>query len=481
MVREDGLVICDIKAEMCVLASILEDATVFELVQPKLRSEQFYVDANQKIFAAMERLRERGDDITLPSVRDYLFDSGEMQRVGEKYLENDIFIATPAITDPSREAERIAERAKLRDIQSTCKQFLAETYITNMEDIPDLLTRFESSIADTTRDVGSGSIVTMRDAVFDYAKQLQDRLTMIQLLKSKGLPTIEITTGIDRLDEMTGGLHRGNCCIVAGRPGMGKSAFGMKLCQSVAGTQNYQGQDLAAAFISLEMPQKDLVMRLAATEARVDIIKARKNELSKEDSFKFFQALNEIAKKPISVVCEAYRLSDIRTAIRKLKLRYEREEKELVLVCIDYLQLIMDTQAKTQTRENVVGLISRSLKQIAISENLCIALLAQLNRECEATKDKRPYLHHLRESGSIEQDADEVIFLLRKEQYWQQNEDCEGMCELILAKQRNGPIGSVLTAFRKSCTRFDDLEPDDEDGYMGTLYKWNNVPKGSRR
>lgn len=473
-------VICDTKAECCIIASILEDPSVFGLVQTLVKSEHFYEDANRKIFAAMEELNGRGDDITLPSVRDYLFDTGGLQRVGQRYLEHDIFIATPAVTDPSREADRIAKMAQVRHAQAECKRFIAESLASPIEELPGVLAAFEASIAEVNKSTVAGVDVTMKDAVSAYGKRLQERLTTIKMLEDMGLPTIEITTGIGRLDDMTGGLHRGNCTVIAGRPGMGKSAMGMKICTSVAGTKSYNGADLASMFVSLEMPQDDLVMRLAASEARVDIIEARKNKLNREDSFRFFAALNAISKLPISLVFNAYTLADIRTAIRKAKLKYAKDGKELAVVVIDYLQLIMDKQAKTQTRENVVGQVSRSLKQLAGAENLCIILLAQLNRDCESAKDKRPHLFNLRESGSIEQDADEVIFLLRKEYYWQHNDDCKGMCELIVAKQRNGPTGSVLTAFQKTCTRFDDLEPDDDD-YLGTLYKWNNVPKGSRK
>jgi len=477
---------CDVKAECCILASILEDDAIFVEVSTDLREEHFYSPQNAIIYAAMSEIAAKAERITLPAIRDILFDTGRLEKAGgDKYLEYELFISTPAVLDPYREVERVVELYRLRQMQYAAKKFLSQSYITPMEDIPGLVTQFEKDMSDWTKDVGGGEAVDLRDAILDYAKEYQKQLELNKRLETEGKSTTEMPTGIKRLDDILGGLHRGNVTVVAGRPGMGKSAFGMKLAQSVAGKLSYEGKVMASAFVSLEMPRKELVMRLACESARVSISKYRKTNFDQQEVGRFFVALNDLSKLPIQIIDRVASMQDIRSTIRRAKLRYDRDGMELSVVVIDYLQLIAAKQGKSQTRENVVQEISRGLKLMAQAENVCIVLLAQLNRDCEQARDKRPQLHNLRESGSIEQDADEVLFLLRKEYYWPDEDDVKGMCEIIVSKQRNGPTGSALAAFRAFCTRFDDLETDQEDGeggdYFESLDKWNDIPRGSRK
>ena len=481
---EERLIRSDPKAEAIVLASILENKDIFDSVSDRLKEEYFFSNANRHIYRAMIEIVKKGDEISLPSVRDWLFDNDLLKKVEERYLEYELFGLTPVTVDPGREADRIIKHFQVRQMQGICKEFIAKSSYLSMDSIPEAITDHEKSIIDIGNISTEASIVPlMSEVTFTYTDRLQKRLFLIDKIRKEGKSFIELPTGIDKLDMMTGGLHRGEVVVVAARPGMGKTSLAIKTINSLSGKLNYSNVPIATAIFSLEMPQHDIYSRFVCCEADIDIKKLRTSILDEAETRVFTNGIAKIYKKPIAIVDRANTLMEIRNTIKKAKMKFNKIGQDLAVVAIDYLQLIDDDKSnKNYTRNDSIGQISRSFKTLAISENICIILLSQLNRDVESTKDKRPSLSNLRESGAIEQDADVVIFLLRKEYYWPNNNDYKGLCELIISKQRNGPTGSVLAGFENKSARFYDLYDSvgyDDFTYEEDFEKWNKTTSTS--
>lgn len=458
---------CDVEAEAKVLATILEDDTVFDEVADRLRSKHFYVDQNRIIYECMEQIRQAGEDITLPAVIDWLKDRKKLERVGGvRYLDETLYRSTPAVVNPNSDADRIIDRWVTRETISSARKLAAQGFLSSVGDCNTLISQHIEELSTLLERNETTSEKTMKEAVSGYSKRLMAELQRIEELQKAGLPLVEITTGLTDLDDSLGGLFRGDLTIVAGRPGMGKSALGWLLATAAAGKQTYAGKTMATAYCSLEMPNDQLVMRAACIEGRIPITQVRKRTLTDDNSRRFFATLGDISKRPIYIFDDIDSLEDILARLRKIKLRSQKEGYELVVVVIDYLQLIQSAQAKNQTRENVVSQISRRCKQAAKALDVAMIVLAQLNRECETQGkkgDKRPQLRHLRESGAVEQDADNVVFLYRDDYYKERDADPNYLMELIISKQRNGPAGTVKCRWTGEYTRIDTLANEWED------------------
>lgn len=465
----------DVRAEKRILASVLEDETMYDEVSDILRSQHFYSDANRTVFSAFEAIREDGDDISMPSVLEWLQDNKKLARIGGMaYLDTEIYRETPAVLDPSRDAERVVDRWIARQTIASSKGLCAKAYISSPGDLQPLVSEHIEQLATLLDNTNQQSEVSLKEAVKEYSRDLQDRLYKIQQLEEKGLPLVEISTGLTDLDDVLGGgLHRGDLIVVAGRPGMGKSSVGYKLAEASAGKLNYDGVPMATAYCSLEMPKSQLVMRAACMEGRVPLTQARTLKFTAENMRRYYAALHEISDRPVYIFDNVSDLDGILARLRKIKLRARKEGMELGTVVLDYLQLIESAQGRSQTRENVVAQISRRCKLAAKVLDVPLVVLAQLNRDCENQgNNKRPKLNHLRESGAVEQDADVVVFLYREDYYKEKeardaaNDDTDGapkyeptnILELDVAKQRNGPASVVKAYWNGMCTRIDNLE-----------------------
>ncbi|HLV65798.1 MAG TPA: replicative DNA helicase [Polyangiaceae bacterium] len=464
----------DLDAEAAVLSSILLEPAAFDQVQEFLRAEHFYADANRRIFEAIIELSSAGRPVDVVSVAGYLRDRGRLEQIGGTPYLAQLADATPAIAHVTAHAQAVREKWRLRQLIATCQRFAAEGYATP-PDVQKFIDQAEQAVFDIARLPEGSNVEPVRDAVVRAFKILEEA-------QKRGGGVTGIPTGFTRLDRQCSGLHPGDLYIVAARPGMGKTSFVLNIALNVASTRvvrEAESDDYFEApaeepgagvlFCSLEMPKEQLGARLLASEARVDMSSIRSGALSREDWSRLTEAASRLARLPLWLDdTPALTLLDLRAKIRRLKAEIARGEgsvraRGVGLVVVDYLQL-MQGRRDAGSREQEISELSRGLKQLAKEMKVPVLALSQLNRavETRATKDKRPQLSDLRESGAIEQDADTILFIYRDDYYFRDSE-AKGVAEIIVAKQRNGPTGTVLTKFTASCTRFDNLEAEELD------------------
>jgi replicative DNA helicase len=373
----------------------------------------------------------------------------------------------------------------VRQLIQICQRFAAEGY-GDYGEVQGFIDEAEQAVFDIAR-VPSGSPVR------PVKEAITDMFEMLTKASRRGDGITGTRTGFTELDQMCAGLHEGDLYIVAGRPGMGKTAFMLNMAVSVASAQPMavaSGDDASeeapteahgsgVAFFSLEMPREQLASRLLATEARVDVSKIRSGRLGDLDWNRLTEAAAHLQRLPLWLDdTPALTLLDLRAKVRRLQAELKRDAsnphvKRLGLVVVDYLQL-MQGRRDAGSREQEISELSRGLKRLAKEMGVPIVALSQLNRSVETrtSKDRRPQLSDLRESGAIEQDADMVVFIYRDDYYrgadgagGEDADEARGLAEIIVAKQRNGPTGKVRLKYTKACTRFDNLARGEYDEY----------------
>jgi replicative DNA helicase len=467
----------DLDAEAAVLSAILLAPEAFDQVQEFLRHEHFYSDANRRIFESMVELNANGRPVDIVSVAGFLRDRNRLQQVGGTPYLSQLSDATPAVAHVESHAKTIREKWRLRQLIGTCQRFAAEGY-GDCGDVQGFIDQAEQAVFDIGRIPETSSIVPVKDAIHGAFQILAEAAR-------RGGRVTGIETGYTELDKRCAGLHNGDLYIVAGRPGMGKTAFVLNMAVNVAKPQRVQvaadgaaiaeapveEPGYAVAFFSLEMPREQLASRILACEARVDVSRLRSGDLRRDDWNKLTEAAARLGRLPLWLDdTPALTLLDLRAKIRRLQADIKHAERDglpvakgLGLVAVDYLQL-MQGRRDAGSREQEISELSRGLKQLAKEMSVPVLALSQLNRSVETrgTKDKRPQLSDLRESGAIEQDADTIFFIYRDEYYFPDTPD-KGVAELIIAKQRNGPTGKVMTKFTAEYTRFDNLASDEYD------------------
>lgn len=456
----------DLDAEAAVLSAILLERDALDKVLETLKPEHFYSEANQRIYEAAQALALVGDPIDITTIATWLRNREWIKQVGGASYLAQLVDATPAVAHVSAHATAIYEKWRLRQLIATCQRVAAEGY-GDVGVVQEFIDSAEQSIYELARTAQTRSvqpIATVLKSTFEQivaAAERGDRIT--------GIPT-----GFEKLDEKTAGLHDGDLMIVAARPGMGKTAWVMNAAVNVASHHSGGRKGYGVCVFSLEMPREQLVSRMVCSEGRVDLGKLRQGFLQPEDWRRLTEASAYLNTIPIWIDdTPAIGVLEIRAKVRRIQAEYNRAatpqtaERRVGLVIVDYLQL-MKGRDGVNSREQEISEISRGLKQLAKELRVPVIALSQLNRavETRTTKDKRPQLSDLRESGAIEQDADTIIFIYRDE-YYNPQSNKKGIAELIIAKQRNGPTGKVYTRFAASCTRFDNLEmsayPDMEE------------------
>ncbi|RNF39919.1 replicative DNA helicase [Planococcus salinus] len=424
------------EAEQSVIGAIFLEPqsliTVAEIVMP----EDFYRIAHQKIFQTMLTLSDQGKAIDVVTVTEELSVKKELEDVGGLSYLTEIANSVPTAANVAHYAHIVEEKALLRRLIRVATSIVEDGF-TREDEVEALLSEAEKKMMEVSSRKNAGDFTHIKDV-------LVKTYDNIELLHTRKGDVTGIPTGFRDLDHITAGFQRNDLIIVAARPSVGKTAFALNVAQNVA-----TKTDENVAIFSLEMGAEQLVMRMLCAEGNIDAQVLRTGALQNEDWRKLTMAMGSLSNAGIFIDdTPGIRVNDIRAKCRRLK-----QEYGLGMIMIDYLQLIQGPGRSGENRQQEVSDISRSLKALARELEVPVIALSQLSRGVEQRQDKRPMMSDLRESGSIEQDADIVSFLYREDYYDKETED-QNMIEIIVAKQRNGPTGTVKLAFVKEYNKF---------------------------
>jgi replicative DNA helicase len=439
-----------VDAEQSVLGGILLDNTALDRLAEVLQADDFYREAHRKIFRGMQRLSERSEPVDLITLSEELRGrGGELADVGGAAYLAELAERVPTAANIMQYARIVRDKAILRGLISTSTAIAARGYEPG-QDVKALVERAEQDIfAISDREV--------RPAFVRIDALLGDTFRKIDRLHDQRTPVTGVPTGFADLDKLTAGLQPSDLVVVGGRPSMGKTAFCLNIAEHAA-----LRADCGVAVFSLEMSKEQLAMRMLCSEARVDLAKVRTGHLTDREFRELAEAAARLSYASIYVDdTPAVSVLELRAKARRL---YRDPEAKLRLIVVDYLQLMRSSEGK-DSREQEISEISRSLKALAKELNVPVVALSQLSRAVEArqARDFKPQLSDLRESGALEQDADVILFLYRQSQYVEDS-DKQGVAEIIVAKQRNGPIGNVELTFLREYTRFENREMLPDDG-----------------
>lgn len=433
----------NLEAEKSVLGAILIHNDAFNHAAELIDSRDFFRDAHRRIFDKMVALSERSQAIDLITLKEELQRSGELEEVGGPAYIASLADGVPRSANVEHYARIVKEKATLRNLIHSANRILTTAYQAE-EDADDILDGAERAIFEIAEDRIREGFVPLRDLV------QSSFATIEKLQQHKGLVT-GVPTGFVDLDEMTSGLQASDLVLVAARPSMGKTSFVLNIAQHV-GVQT----GMTVGFFSLEMSKEQLFMRMLTSEARIDAHRFRTGYLNEKDYGRLSHALGTLAEARVFIDDTA----SIGVLEMRAKARRLQAEHGLHLLVIDYIQL-MQGRGRFESRQQELASISRSLKGLAKELKVPVVALSQLSRAPETRSDHRPQLSDLRESGALEQDADLVMFIYRDDQYrtedGQPNQTAEGIAEIIIGKQRNGPTGVAKLAFIKEHTRFENL------------------------
>jgi replicative DNA helicase len=437
----------DTDAEESVLSAILIDNDTLLDVLEILRPEDFYSNAHRKIFAAISELFSKNVPADLVTVATRLKEKNELEEIGGAAFLAAIADAAPMAVNAVHYARIIKGKATLRTLMTSAATII-ERCLRDRGDFEDIIDFAENEvfrISETRSRQGFSPLAELINRNIDALEERQG--------KSGGLSGI--ATGYSRLDALTSGLQRSDLIILAARPSMGKTAFALNIARNVA-----MEERIPVAIFSLEMSKEQLSMRLLTSEARIDSNRLKTGFISQEDWQNATDAAGALNEAPIFIDDTAnISAMDIRAKARRLKM-----DKGLGLVIIDYLQL-MKAPVQSDRRDLEIAEISRSLKALAKELDIPVIALSQLNRMLEQRSEKRPLLSDLRESGALEQDADIVAFIYRDEVYNKEpNNPNRGKAEIIVAKNRNGSVGTAFMTFLGAYTRFEELAADSYQG-----------------
>lgn len=434
----------NLEAEKSVLGAILINNQAFNQAAEVIDAQDFFRDAHRRIFEKMVGLTDRNEPVDFVTLTDELTRSGELDEVGGPAYVSSLTDGVPRSANVEYYARIVKEKSTLRRLIQASNEVLVRAYDAE-EDADDLLDEAERTIFSIAEGRMRSGFVKLSELVDGGYAMLE------QLQASRGLVT-GVPSGFVELDEMTSGFQKSDLVIVAARPAMGKTSFVMNIALNAA-----LEAGKSVGVFSLEMSKEQLFLRMLTSEARVDAHRFRGGFLGEQDYERLNGAFARLhdAKVFIDDTASAGIL-EMRAKSRRLKL-----EHGLDMLVIDYLQL-MQGRGRFDNRQQELASISRSLKILAKELEIPILALSQLSRATETRSDHRPQLSDLRESGALEQDADVVMFIYREEVYAVSDEEkrpeVEGMAEIIIGKQRNGPIGSVPLAFLKQYTRFENLQ-----------------------
>ena len=429
----------DIEAEQAVVGSMLTDQDAVVAAIETLKPEDFYREDNKIIYEAILNIYNRAEPIDIITLKSELSSMGKLDAVGGLEYIAQLPDKVPTTSNVDRYIKIVQDKAMLRNLIKTANEIISLGY-DQTEDVEDVMDHAEKKIVDLMQKKKKKGYTSIKDILIESFTKLEELYNQKQHVT--GVPT-----GFIELDKKTAGLHGSELILIAARPAMGKSAFALNI-----GTYAATRANIPVAIFSLEMSKDQIGNRILCSEALVDSNNVRTGELNDEELSKLAETSGELSQAQIYVDdTPGISVMEIRAKCRKLKL-----EKNIGLVIIDYLQLIQGS-GKSSSREQEIAEISRSLKILAKEIDVPVIALSQLSRAVESRPDHRPMLSDLRESGSIEQDADIVMFLYRDDYYNEESEK-KNIAEVIIAKQRAGSTGTVELAWLGNYTKFANLE-----------------------
>ncbi len=436
-----------LEAEQAVLGGLMLDNEAWDTVADRVSEEDFYRADHRLIFRSIQFLADSNEPRDTVTLSEWLKEQGKLEEAGGLAYLGTLAKDTPSAANIRAYADIVRERSILRALVKVGTEISDMGFASQGRKSNDLINEAEAkvfAIADDRRRSGSG---------FQPIKRLLTKaIDHIDEMFRSGNAISGLATGLTDFDDMTGGLQRGDLVIVAGRPSMGKTSFAMNLVEHIC----IRDKQPTAVF-SMEMPGEQLAVRMISSLGRVDQKRLRTGDLQESDWPRVTSSVSIMSEAPLFIDdTPALSPAELRARSRRLQ-----REHGLDLIVVDYLQL-MQVPGTSENRTTEISEISRGLKALAKELNVPVIALSQLNRSLEQRPNKRPMMSDLRESGSIEQDADVIVFIYRDEVYNKET-DRKGVAEVIIGKQRNGPIGTCETAFLGQYTRFENLAPDHYD------------------
>lgn len=448
------------EAEVGVLGAIILNPSVCDEVVGIVRVTDFYSNANRRLFKCLVDMHNEGRGIDLTLLTERLRQSGEMEEIGGEAYIAELMTSVPVAAHAVHYAKIVRDKAVLRSLIETSSQILANAYDSDKQP-RELIAEAEESIFQISDDRSGQNARWMSDIMRDVIDQID---------KETGGGMEGIETGFTKLDEMLSGLRASSLNILAARPSMGKTALATNIADYVAIERKQP-----VLFFSLEMSEKELAKRMLCARGRLNGYRLSTNTLSTHERGRFMGAVSDLQSATLLINDSgSLTVSEIAAIARRAK-----RQNGLALIIIDYLTLI-EPDNPMEPRQEQVAKIARRLKRLARELDVPILCLAQVNRQVEQTKDNRPRLSNLRESGAIEQDADVVMFVHREEYYMKDDDaadgDQKGKAEIIIAKQRNGSVGTVELRWQSEYTRFSNLDdPIDDDTFVQDYPEFGGV------
>lgn len=438
-----------LEAERSVIGGLLLSPDGWDLIAEVVTASDFYRPEHRAIFRQIAKLVDEGSPVDVVTVADRLLTTGELDAAGGHTYLAELAENTPTVANIRAYASAVHERAVLRKMIEAAQEIASAGFSPEGRTAEELLDEAERRIMGISEDGPKKGGPRGMEVL------LQGALDRIEELFNSGGDITGLTTGFVDLDRMTSGLQPSDLVIVAGRPSMGKTSFAMNLVENAA-----IGSELPILVFSMEMPAESLVVRMVSSLGRIDQGRVRTGKLEQEDWPKLSGAMNKLKETKILIDdTPALTPTELRSRARKVA----RENGGIAMIMVDYLQL-MRVAGASEGRTAEISEISRSLKAIAKEFKCPMVALSQLNRSLEQRPNKRPVNSDLRESGAIEQDADVIMFIYRDEVYHEDSPD-KGVAEIIIGKQRNGPIGTCKLAFQGQFTRFENLAREAQYDY----------------
>ncbi len=451
IVERDGLP-ASVHTERVILGAMMSDPVAVTDASAKLLADDFSLDSHRRIYSAMLQLSEVGHAIDLTTVRNVLEQRKELEAIGNQSYLASLYENLPRHLAIENYVQIVKDKSILRQLMQVCELGLNRA-ADQSESSLDVLGAVEARLLEISENA-------IKRGFSDIGQIVSESFGSIDQLYEQGREITGLETHYTEFDRMTSGLQKADLMIIAARPSMGKTAWAINIAQNCA----VRDQKVVAVF-SLEMSKESLLRRMLASEALVNSRKIQTGFLPREDKQKLINALDRLMGSKMFIDdTPGITLTEMRAKVRRLK----QQEGGLDLILIDYLQLMTMAAGpggrKPENRNQEVSAISRGLKALAKEMGVPVVALSQLSRGSEQRQgDKKPLLSDLRESGSIEQDADVVCFIHREEYYDRENEDIKGQAEIIIAKQRNGPTGTIKMAYLADFTRFENLQSGGGD------------------